>query len=61
MRLLFIGFGTVGQGLAELLVRKKEVLLNTYGFDIQVVGIADKIKGSVTNPEGINLPDLNRQ
>jgi homoserine dehydrogenase len=57
MRLLFIGFGTVGQGLAELLVRKKEVLLNTYGLDIQVVGIADKIKGSVTNPEGINLPD----
>ena len=58
MRLLFIGFGTVGQGLAELLVRKKEVLSNTYGFNIQVVGIADKIKGSVTNPEGINLPDV---
>jgi homoserine dehydrogenase len=57
MRLLFIGFGTVGQGLAELLVRKKELLSNTYGMDIQVVGIADKIKGSITNTEGINLPD----
>ena len=55
MRLLFIGFGTVGQGLAELLIRKQELLLKTYGMDIQVVGIADKIKGSVYNPDGINL------
>jgi len=57
MRLLFIGFGTVGQGLAELLIRKKELLSKTYGLDFQVVGIADKIKGSVYNPEGINLHD----
>jgi homoserine dehydrogenase len=57
MRLLFIGFGTVGQGLAELLIRKKELLWNSYGLDFQVVGIADKIKGCVTNPEGINLSD----
>ncbi|UCE39947.1 MAG: homoserine dehydrogenase [Candidatus Aminicenantes bacterium] len=57
MRLLFIGFGTVGQGLAEHLVRKKDLLSNMYGLNIQVVGIADKIKGSITNPEGINLPD----
>jgi homoserine dehydrogenase len=57
MRLLFIGFGTVGQGLAELLVKKKENLVNTYGLDMQVVGIADKLKGSVTNPDGINLPE----
>jgi homoserine dehydrogenase len=61
MRLLFIGFGTVGQGLAELLLRKKELLSNTYGLDIQVVGIADKIKGSVYSPEGIDLQEaLNR-
>jgi homoserine dehydrogenase len=57
MRLLFIGFGTVGQGLAELLVRKKEYLSHTYGLDIQAVGIADKIKGSIADPGGINLGD----
>ena len=57
MRLLFVGFGTVGQGLAELIIRKKELLSNTYGLDIQVVGIADKIKGSVLNPDGINLSE----
>ena len=57
MRLLFIGFGTVGQGLAELLVQKKEKLSNTYGLNIRAVGIADKIKGSVYNPEGIDLQE----
>ena len=55
MRLLFVGFGTVGQGLAGLIIRKKDLLSNTYGLDIQVVGIADKVKGSVINPGGINL------
>lgn len=55
MRLFFIGFGTVGQGLAELLVRKKEYLSSTYALDIEVVGIADKIKGSVMEPRGLNL------
>jgi homoserine dehydrogenase len=57
MRLLFIGFGTVGQGLAELLIRKKELLSNTYGLDVRVVGIADKIKGSVYDPQGIDLQE----
>jgi len=55
MRLLFIGFGTVGQGLAELLLRKKTLLSEKYGMDFQVVGISDKIKGSLYNPDGIDL------
>ena len=55
MRLLLLGFGTVGQGLAELLLRKKSILRETYGLDIQVVGIADMLKGSITNPAGIDL------
>jgi homoserine dehydrogenase len=28
MRLIFIGFGTVGQGLAELLLKKKDELFS---------------------------------
>ena len=55
MRLIFIGFGTVGQGLAELMVRKKEFLLENYGLDFKVVGVADKLKGSVYAPEGLDL------
>ena len=56
MRLLLIGFGTVGQGLAELLIDKKKELLDEYELKTQVVGISDMLKGSVYNADGIDLP-----
>ena len=55
MRLIFLGFGTVGQGLAELLVDKREQLRADYGFDWSVVGIADSLKGNAYDPKGIDL------
>ncbi len=55
MKLMFLGFGTVGQGLAELLIRKKALLAKQYGLKPVVVGIADFLKGSVYNPKGIDL------
>ena len=55
MRVLFIGFGTVGQGLSELVIEKKEDLQEKYGFEITVVGISDMHKGNLINPEGIDL------
>lgn len=55
MRLLFVGFGTVGQGLAELLLENHEALRNEYGLNWTVVGIADMQKGMVYHPDGINL------
>ena len=55
MRLLFIGFGTVGQGLAELLIKKKDELEKRGGFDWTVVGICDPLKGSVYDPQGLDL------
>jgi homoserine dehydrogenase len=55
MRLLFIGFGTVGQGLAELLVEKRDRLEKMYGIDFSVVGISDMLKGSLVNTDGIDL------
>ncbi|MGD1148898.1 MAG: homoserine dehydrogenase [Thermoanaerobaculaceae bacterium] len=55
MRLVFLGFGTVGQGLAELLLSKRGELKRTYGFDWTVTGIADTIKGSAYDPSGIDL------
>lgn len=55
MKLLFVGFGTVGQGLAELLVEKKESLARESGLDYTVIGIADQLKGSLFNPGGIDL------
>jgi len=55
MKLLLIGFGTVGQGLAELLIEKKARLKEEHGIDAKIVGIGDMIKGSLYNPGGINL------
>lgn len=55
MRLILLGFGTVGQGLAELLLAKSTLLSRHYGLKPIVVGIADMQKGSVANPKGIDL------
>lgn len=55
MRLIIIGFGTVGQGLAELLLEKRAYLKNEYGMDFSVVGISDMLKGSMVDPQGIDL------
>lgn len=55
MKLLLIGFGTVGQGLAELLLDKEKLLKDKYGLAVTVVGISDMLKGSVYSEDGIDL------
>ncbi len=55
MRVLLIGFGTVGQGLAELFIQKEKLLKDKYNLDIKVVGIGDMLKGSLYNADGIDL------
>ncbi len=55
LKLAFIGFGTVGQGLAEILLESKEELAQKYNFHYKVVAISDKLKGAIYHPEGINL------
>ncbi len=55
MKLLFIGFGTVGQGLAELILEKEAQLLKDFGFKYSVVGISDELKGSLLKKDGLDL------
>ena len=57
MRLVFIGFGVVGQGLAELLLERREQLAGEYGLTWEVAGIADTNKGSCLSGGGIDLED----
>ena len=52
MRLVLAGFGTVGQGLTELLLERERI---PKGLEISVVGISDMIKGSLHAPGGIDL------
>jgi len=53
-----IGCGTVGQGFLEILNEKKEFLKKNYNFEAKIVAISDKLKGSIIEPEGINLTKL---
>ena len=57
-KLAFIGFGTVGQGLAEILLEKKEMLSEKYNFNWSVVAISDVIKGSICNENGLDLKEI---
>jgi len=54
-RIGLIGFGNVGQGFIRILVNKGSKLRERYGFEFKVVGIADPIKGSVFDPEGLDI------
>jgi len=51
-----IGCGVVGQGLLQILHDKKTHLRDAYGFEARVVAIADKLKGTLIVPEGIDIP-----
>ncbi len=57
-KLALIGFGTVGQGLCEILLSKQEMLTTEYGFDWEVVAVSDMLKGSVFSPDGLDVKQL---
>ncbi len=57
-RIGLIGCGTVGQGLLEILDRKKDSLREDYGFEAKVIGITDKIRGTLVMPKGIDIPTV---
>ncbi len=57
-KIAFIGFGVVGQGLAEILLEQKEELKNKYKFDFSVVAVSDKMKGAVYDKNGLDIQKL---
>jgi len=52
--LIIIGFGRVGQSLAQLLDSAHADLKNNYGIDIKVVAIVDR-EGAAVSEQGIDL------
>lgn len=56
--LTFIGFGTVGQGLTEILINKKEFLKKEHDFEYSIVAIADILKGSIYDEKGLDPQKL---
>lgn len=57
-KLAFIGFGVVGQGLAEILRDKKETLKKEEGFEGEIVAISDFMKGSIYHPNGLDIDTI---
>ncbi len=55
LKLALIGFGTVGQGLTEILQTKADSLESQYGFRATVVAVSDLLKGAVYHPIGLDL------
>ncbi|MFA6952690.1 MAG: homoserine dehydrogenase [Candidatus Methanomethylophilaceae archaeon] len=57
MRILIAGFGTVGQGFAEVLAARKEFLRNRYGKDVRIVCAMDS-KTFAADPKGLDPLEL---
>ncbi len=56
MRIAIIGFGSVGRGVAEVLIEKRDYLKRYLG-DYKVVAVTDS-KGGVFDEEGLNLREV---
>jgi homoserine dehydrogenase len=58
LRLALIGFGTVGQGLAEVLQSNADALAASHGFQAIIVAVSDLQKGAVYHPDGLDAAAL---
>src|SRR2546421_8516234 len=58
LRLSIIGFGTVGQGLAELLATKRALLKQDYELTVTLVSVANARHGFIYREDGLDIPTL---
>ena len=57
MRIILVGFGVVGKGIATILARGYTGKVKDYGFNPKIVAIAD-IDGAIINPRGLSPEKL---
>jgi len=57
-KIALIGFGTVGQGLCEILIQKKKELRKKYNYDFNIVSISDFKYGTINNSKGLDLKKI---
>jgi homoserine dehydrogenase len=53
-RLAMIGFGNVGQGLAQILDERGDDLRSQSGVDVRITAVSDLHLGSICNPAGFS-------
>ena len=59
VRISIVGFGHVGGGVAEVVMRKHDEILRKHGLDLRIVGIAD-LKGAIVDEGGLNRDEIAR-
>ncbi|HKM09839.1 MAG TPA: homoserine dehydrogenase [Candidatus Methanomethylophilaceae archaeon] len=57
MRIFITGFGTVGQGVAEVIHSRRDLFKERYGDDVRIVGVMDSTT-YVTDSKGLAPLDL---
>jgi len=45
-KIALLGFGTVGQGISEILLNKKSFLKEKYNFEFDIVAVGDFVYGN---------------
>lgn len=58
LSIIFVGFGNVGQALAKLLDRKRQILDEQFGFTYRITGVATGRHGMALNPDGLPMDKL---
>jgi homoserine dehydrogenase len=54
LRIVLVGFGTVGQAFARILTKERDWFVKNYGFQPQVTAIVDS-RGACSDDNGLNL------
>lgn len=57
-KIALLGFGNVGQALVELLLEKKDDLIDKPGIGFRLVGIGSGTHGLAVDPRGLPLQDI---
>lgn len=58
VRLALIGFGNVGQGLAQILLERGNSYAEKQGLRFTIVAVNDLVRGCAFDPQGLDLADL---
>lgn len=55
LKLALLGFGNAGRAFAKMLLEKQDEIRNVYGRGVLITAISTASRGTVVNPEGIDL------
>src|SRR2546423_5778225 len=58
LRLALLGFGTVGQWLAEVLHTRRAWLQQEYGVVVTLISVGTAHHGLISRGDGLNIPTL---